>query len=239
LKRSLSVLLPVRDAQSSLAAMVQEFLEVLPELTRDFEVVIADDGSADATIEVADELATCYPQVKVVRHATPLGRVAAIRTALERSTGEILLVRDEDCGLPAGEIHRMWRALDEHEVVLGRPGSPPESRWAAWRTPRAAGRGGLQMLSRRVIGPILGSLQNQATLLAALSQQGHVWHEVETAHRIPGRVARQAPGLARQLLGRKAGQPSRPERSDAPSSGGSGPRRPNYLTRLKDFALGE
>ena len=79
---SLSALLPVHNAQATLAATVHEFLEILPEVTPRFEVVIADDGSTDATIEVADELATCYPQVSAVRHARRLGRVAAIRTEL-------------------------------------------------------------------------------------------------------------------------------------------------------------
>jgi len=37
-----------------LGGQVQRILEVLPDLTRQFELIIIDDGSTDATLEVAD-----------------------------------------------------------------------------------------------------------------------------------------------------------------------------------------
>lgn len=94
LERSLSILLPVRDDQSTLAATVQRLLEVLSDLPGPFELILIDDGSRDATIEVADELATRYPQVSAVRHAEPRGQEAAIESGLARSSGDIVLVRD-------------------------------------------------------------------------------------------------------------------------------------------------
>ena len=238
MERSLSVLLPVRNAQSTLAASVQGLLEVLPDLTGNFEVVIADDGSTDATIEVAQELATRYPQVIAVRHARALGRVVSIRTALGRSTGQIIFLQDEDCGLGVEEIHRLWRAMDEHDIVLGRVGPSPEPKWPAWRRTQRTVQGGLQMLSRRMIGPIAGALADQTTLLEALSEQGYAWHELELADRTR-RARPRASALAHRLLGAGVGAPHGPTRADSPSSRTSGPKRPNYLTRLKDFALGE
>jgi glycosyltransferase involved in cell wall biosynthesis len=239
LERSLSALLPVHNAQTTLAATVQEFLEILPELTRRFEVVIADDGSTDATIEVADELANYYPQVLAIRHATRRGRVAAIGGALERSTGEILLVKDDECGLSLDELHRLWRVIDQHEIVLGRVAPSPESRWPAARLPQPEAPGGLQMLSRRVIGPITGALTNQTTLLAALAQQGYTWHEVQLAACRQDRAAQRASVLTRQLLRLRTNRAGRPARTDPASAAPSGPKRPNYLAKLKDFALGE
>lgn len=53
LTRTLSVLLPVHNAQATLEADIGQMLDVLPELTHDFHLMILDDGSTDATCEVA------------------------------------------------------------------------------------------------------------------------------------------------------------------------------------------
>jgi dolichol-phosphate mannosyltransferase len=96
LERSLTVLLPVQDAQATLTETVEEVLDVAAELTDRFELLIIDDGSADATSEIAHELTRHYPQVRAIRHSKPLGRDAALRTGLSQSRGEVIFVRDKD-----------------------------------------------------------------------------------------------------------------------------------------------
>jgi glycosyltransferase involved in cell wall biosynthesis len=107
-KRSLTVLLPVQDAQSTLASTVTEVLETAADLTDRFELLIIDDGSRDATSEVAHELSRCYPQVRSVRHSRPLGQEAAVRTGLAQSRGEVVLLRGKERGI-LEHIHRPGR----------------------------------------------------------------------------------------------------------------------------------
>ena len=95
---SLSVLLPVKDAQATLNQSVHEILDVAADMGEPFELLIIDDGSTDATSEVAHELTRHYPQVRVVRHAAPLGQEAAIRTGLTRSRGRTVVLRDDQRG---------------------------------------------------------------------------------------------------------------------------------------------
>ena len=70
MQRSLSVLLPVKDAQATLTASVHELLEVAADSSDRFELLIIDDGSTDATSEIAHELTYHYPQVGLIRHGT-------------------------------------------------------------------------------------------------------------------------------------------------------------------------
>jgi cellulose synthase/poly-beta-1,6-N-acetylglucosamine synthase-like glycosyltransferase len=93
-ERSVSVILPVNDAQATLHDSVQETLDWLADHAAQFELLIIDDGSTDATSEIAHDLTRHYPQVRMISHRTPLGQEAAIRAGLSRSQGEVVMVRE-------------------------------------------------------------------------------------------------------------------------------------------------
>lgn len=134
----LSILLPVRNCQSTLSRTAEQILEVVGELNRRFELVIIDDGSTDATIEVADELAARYPQVSAVRHSAPLGRTAAIHTGLRRSRGQVVLW-EEAQGLAPSQLQSLLPAARATSRVAD--ASLAEKRHGASEpaaTPRAA-----------------------------------------------------------------------------------------------------
>jgi len=119
LDRSLTVLLPVHNAQSTLSQTVQELLDVLPEVSRRFDVVIIDDGSTDATSEVAAELACHYPQVQVAYRGTAMGHEAAIHAGLELSQGEVVVVRDDEQGTSLHMLSRLCQPSYRQDA--GRP----------------------------------------------------------------------------------------------------------------------
>ena len=212
--RTLTVLLPVENAQATLARDVRRLLEILPELTDSFEVLIIDDGSTDATIEVADDLSSRFPQIRVMRNSTPRGRTRAIQHGIRKSHGEFLLLIDEDSNLPIDEVGRIWAAAEEHDIVLGR--LPSTAAYNASRLRRLDGpiHGGYQMLRRRTVGTIWDSLGHQLTLRAELARTGGKWFEIEIGVVHAGACYR------------------------GPSPAGR-PNRPNYLQAIRDFALGE
>ena len=119
MQRSLSVLLPVKNAQSTLNNAVHEILDVMTDSGDRFEVLIIDDGSTDATSEVAHELTRHYPQIRLLRHSTSRGREAAIHTGLERSQGDVVMLRDDESGFSV--LERPSRAASG---VSSRPARP-------------------------------------------------------------------------------------------------------------------
>ena len=108
LKPSVSVLLPVFNAQHRLENQVAALLDVLAELTDRFDVLIVDDGSPDDTIDVARQLALVYPQVSAVRHPLRLGLAEAVQTGLDQTDGDILFVGDEHAGIDPADLRRLW-----------------------------------------------------------------------------------------------------------------------------------
>jgi glycosyltransferase involved in cell wall biosynthesis len=118
-QRTVSVLLPVKDAQATLNDSVHEILDVIADTGERFELLIIDDGSTDATSEVAHELSRHYPQIRTVCHGRPQGREAAIRTGLERSRGEVVMLRDDQRGFCVLE-----RPMPKSKTVASRPARP-------------------------------------------------------------------------------------------------------------------
>jgi cellulose synthase/poly-beta-1,6-N-acetylglucosamine synthase-like glycosyltransferase len=118
-QRSLSVLVPVKNAQSTLNDAVHEILDVMADSGDRFEVLIIDDGSTDATSEVAHELTRHYPQIRLIRHGRPRGREAAVRTGLERSQGQVVMLHNDGSGFSM--LERPSRAAS---VAASKPARP-------------------------------------------------------------------------------------------------------------------
>jgi glycosyltransferase involved in cell wall biosynthesis len=230
LTRSLSALVPVRNVQSRLTPMVLEMLEILSELTSPVEVMIIDDGSSDATIEVADELCGRYPQLRAVGHTRPRGRSAAIATGLARSHGETVFIPDEEDRLAVVELAKMWDALAECDVVLGRSGGA--SGGAGWLRRSSGRRGGFVLGYRAVIEAIRPLLVDPLALRSHLLRHDYRWHELEiAARRTPPAPHRRGswrnPLIARGKAAVPAGRPAGVLFA------------PNYLSPWCDFAVGK
>lgn len=113
--QSLSVVLPVYNAQNSLPHLIHQMLDILPDVASEFEVLVVDDGSTDQTEEVARDLAIRYPQVRVAHHATRLGGDAVIQTGYERTCGKVVIVQQENTAFGHADLKRLWQLHAEQE----------------------------------------------------------------------------------------------------------------------------
>src|SRR3954471_10234555 len=91
LNKSLTVVLPVYNGETRLRKSVHEILELASELTSKFGVLIIDDGSNDATSEVAEELPARCPQVSVRRNRHRSGLGPAIEYVQRRVRSDAVI----------------------------------------------------------------------------------------------------------------------------------------------------
>jgi glycosyltransferase involved in cell wall biosynthesis len=117
---SLSVILPVCNAEETLGRVVSGLLDTLPDLTGSFEVLIVDDASTDHTPEIADDWRRTYPQVRVVRHGWSWGTAAAVRTGRLACRGQHVIVISSLDDFHPRDILRQW------ELLAVRGGTAPQ-----------------------------------------------------------------------------------------------------------------
>lgn len=105
---SLSFVLPVRNAEKTIARQVHHLLDVLSELTERFEILVMDEGSTDHTPEVARDLQRRFPQVRLAAGGPRDNPVAALESCVAQAAGELVLV-DAKHGLPhSGTLRGVW-----------------------------------------------------------------------------------------------------------------------------------
>ena len=226
LKNSLSVFVPVLNCQSTAHALIGPLLEVLEELTHRFELLVIDNGSTDATRETLAELAICYPQLKLVTRATRSSAAEVMRTGLRHSSGDLVLYRREGCEVGPRCLTEMWRTARSADLVVAARGRASLEASAASPAVLPADEPAWQLIRRRLL-EAWSRQRAENDWLRYLEARGYRSHEVEArtaATRFgaigPHRPPRQTPTLsARHVQG--------------------GARRPNYLDRIKAFALGE
>src|SRR6516225_1855440 len=80
---SLSLVIPAFNEEAGIRQAIAEADETLAALARDYEILIVDDGSRDATAEIVAEAARTRPRVRLLRHAENRGYGAALRTGFE------------------------------------------------------------------------------------------------------------------------------------------------------------
>ena len=116
----LSVFFPAYNDSGTIASLVITALHTAQRLTPNFEIIIVNDGSADATAEIADELARTYPQVRVIHHERNRGYGGALRSGIAAATQELVFYTDGDAQYDPAEMEALWAAFaDDVDVVNG------------------------------------------------------------------------------------------------------------------------
>jgi glycosyltransferase involved in cell wall biosynthesis len=120
---ALSYFFPAHNEAENIEALVQEALEVLPTLAERFEIIAVNDGSRDATGELADRLASRHADtVRAVHHPTNLGYGTALRSGFGAARYPLVCFTDGDRQFRIADLGRLLDRLDQPDspdVVAG------------------------------------------------------------------------------------------------------------------------
>ena len=100
---------------------IKNVLVILQKLP--YEVIVVDDGSTDATYEIASKLKVKSRKLKVLRHKINLGKGAAMKTGVKYAFSEgvdAVIFMDADGQHKASDLQKFVKALEGgYEIVFG------------------------------------------------------------------------------------------------------------------------
>ncbi|MCX7938723.1 MAG: glycosyltransferase family 2 protein, partial [Thermoflexales bacterium] len=115
----LSIIMPVFNEAATIAEILDRVARVdLSPIEK--EIVLVDDCSKDATPDILRQQ-THIPNLRVITHEVNGGKGAAIQTALQHITGDIVIIQDADLEYDPNDYARLIAPIvrGEAKVVYG------------------------------------------------------------------------------------------------------------------------
>ena len=119
----ISIFFPMWNEEEYINRAVDAAREACKELIEDgevsdYEILIVDDASTDATPRIADELADADPHVRVVHHPKNRKLGGSVKTGFTEAKGDLVLYTDADLPFDMAEVKRACRLLRIYEADL-------------------------------------------------------------------------------------------------------------------------
>ena len=115
----ISVVVPVYNEEKNLPLLIPQLVEVLQPLEKSYEMIFVDDGSTDKSRKILKEMASQYPEIRMIGFKKNCGETAAGTAGLKEARGEIVITIDADLQNDPKDIPTMLGYLKEYDMVTG------------------------------------------------------------------------------------------------------------------------
>ena len=105
-----SIVIPALNEAAAIGPVIEQLRARFPES----ELIVIDDGSKDATAQIAEKAGA-----RVIRHPRNRGYGAALRTGTTQATRDYVLFCDSDGQHSADDVGRIMEAGDDCDMVVG------------------------------------------------------------------------------------------------------------------------
>lgn len=124
-KTFISVVIPCYNEEAILPGNLDTIINYLESKSFKYkwEILIVNDGSKDATGDIADEFASRRAEIRVIHHPVNLNLGHALQTGFRHSKGDVIIVLDVDLSYSIEYIEQMTDKLNESvaDIVIASP----------------------------------------------------------------------------------------------------------------------
>ena len=113
MKKEISVIVPVFNAEDTLDDLFSSLRENLKKITNNYEIIFVDDESKDSSWSVIKKISKHNDFVKGLKFARNCGVDIAINAGLEISKGQYNIIISCDLQDPTREIQSLYRKIKE------------------------------------------------------------------------------------------------------------------------------
>lgn len=123
-------MVPVHNGESTLVELCQRLTEVLESCTSDFEILLVNDGSRDASWERIHQIARRSSRVRGLDLMRNYGQHNALLCGIRAARHDVVVTLDDDLQNPPEEIPLLLARLgDGFDVVYGQPLTEQHGFW--------------------------------------------------------------------------------------------------------------
>ncbi len=115
----LSVVVPIYNEEESVGPLIARIREALEHFDKNWELILIDDGSTDATLLNARKaLGDPVLRLKIVELQRNFGQTAAMQAGIDTAVGRLIATLDGDLQNDPKDIPAMVKAIEERELDL-------------------------------------------------------------------------------------------------------------------------
>ena len=115
----LSIIIPCYNEEHTIQQVIRMVQNVLEK--SEYEIILVDDASTDNSKKIINKISQKEDKVRVIRHEVNFGKGAALRTGINVSTGDVIIIQDADLEYDPSEYGRLLNPIKtgKADVVYG------------------------------------------------------------------------------------------------------------------------
>ncbi len=117
--REISFVIPAYNEEDNIASVVAACKSVAERISRNYEIIVVNDGSTDRTRETVENLVAEDPHILLVNHATNRGIAETMRTGFAATRYQYIFYTDGDCQFDVSEIKMLLPYCQDCDFVVG------------------------------------------------------------------------------------------------------------------------
>ncbi len=118
----LSVIIPAYNEANRITETLMDYYEFLSRTNMSFEIFVVLNGCRDNTLQIVQEFASKYPQIRYKNYPEAIGKGGAIIEGYRLAQGNLISFADADGSTKIEELYKLMQNMGNYDGVIG-------SRW--------------------------------------------------------------------------------------------------------------